>query len=69
MNIQIIDTKKILSHKNFSSLSFWQGENWKNILEKSHQAREVFYFGNPEKTFFLVEIRSVGAGFFGAFIL
>lgn len=61
--------EKTFSHPQFSEISFWQSKNWKNILEKSHQAREVFYFWNPEKTFFLVEIRSVGAGFFGAFIL
>ncbi len=51
------------------NLSFWQGISWQNILKKSHQAEEVFYFWNPDSTFFAVEIRSIGAGFFGAFIL
>lgn len=69
MTYSFFDSEKIISHKNFSSLSFWQGEKWKNILQKSTQAREVFYFGNPEKTFLQIEIRSVGAGFFGAFSL
>lgn len=55
--------------KNIPEFSLWQSDAWKNILTKSGQAREVFYFGNPDSTFFLVEIRSVGAGFFGAFIL
>ena len=57
------------SGKNIPELSLWQSAAWKNILTKSGQAREVFYFGNPDATFFLVEIRAVGAGFFGAFIL
>ena len=57
------------SGKNIPEFSLWQSGAWKNILAKSGQAREVFYFGNPDSTFFLVEIRSVGAGFFGAFIL
>ncbi len=26
------------------NLSFWQGISWQNILKKSHQAEEVFYF-------------------------
>lgn len=52
-----------------SNLSFWQSDFWKNILYKSNQAEEVFYFWNEKSTFFLVEIRSVWAGFFGAFIL
>lgn len=50
-------------------VSLWQSPSWMHILQKSKQAREVFYFGNPDSTFFLVEIRSVGAGFFGAFSL
>lgn len=59
----------VFSEKDFSRFSFWQTPIWKNILEKSAQAKEVFYVWNPNSTFFLVEIRSVGAGFFGAFIL
>lgn len=49
--------------------SFWQSHFWKEILETSWQAKEVFWFGNPESTFFLVEIRSLWFWFFGAFIL
>lgn len=50
-------------------VSFWQSDFWQKILISSGQATEVFYFGNKESTFFLVEIRSLGAGFFGAFVL
>lgn len=65
----IFEYEKLVSHPHISEISFWQSVSWKHILEKSTQAREVFYFGNPSSTFFQVEIRSIGAGFFGAFIL
>lgn len=53
----------------FVETSFWQSDAWRRILSRSGQAREVCYFGNPEGSYFLVEIRSLGMGFFGAFIL
>ena len=48
-------------------LSFWQSPYWHDILEASSHVREVFYFGNVTSTFFLIEIRSIGLGQFGAF--
>jgi hypothetical protein len=50
-------------------LSFWQLPVWKNILLKSGQAKEAFYYGDIHSTFLLIEIRSIGLGFFGAFVL
>jgi lipid II:glycine glycyltransferase (peptidoglycan interpeptide bridge formation enzyme) len=52
-----------------SELSFWQSHTWKRILERSHQAREVFYFGHVDGTFLLVEIRQLQLGMTGAFVL
>lgn len=52
-----------------SGLSFWQSHTWKRILENSHQAKEVFYFGNIQWTFLLVEIRTLKLGMLGAFVL
>lgn len=52
-----------------SSLSFWQSHTWKRILEDSHQAREVFYFGNTDSTFLLLEIRTLKLGMLWAFVL
>jgi lipid II:glycine glycyltransferase (peptidoglycan interpeptide bridge formation enzyme) len=52
-----------------SGLSFWQSHTWKRILEDSHQAEEVFYFGNTDGTFFLVEIRTLKLGMLWAFVL
>lgn len=54
---------------NDSCLSFWQSHTWKKILQDSHQACEVFYFGNLEKTFLLVEIRTLKFGMLWAFVL
>ena len=51
------------------ALSFWQSHIWSSILVESNQAKEVFYFGNLDSTFLLVEIRSIGFGFYGAFSL
>lgn len=50
-------------------LAFWQSHTWKSILEKSWQAREVFYFWQREATYFLVEIRTLKLGMLGAFVL
>lgn len=52
-----------------SNLSFWQTHTWKQILEKSWQAHEVFYFWDTDTTFLLVEIRTLKLGMLGAFIL
>jgi hypothetical protein len=41
--------------------SFWQSKSWAKILQESHQVEEVFYFGNLEYGFLLIEIRSIGA--------
>lgn len=51
------------------ALSFWQSSIWSSILIESNQAKEVFYFGNLDSTFLLIEIRSIGFGFYGAFSL
>ena len=51
------------------NLSFWQSQIWQSILIESNQAQEVFYFGNIQSTFLLVEVRSIGFWFFGAFSL
>lgn len=53
----------------FSGLSFWQSKIWANILKNSWQAQDVYYYWNTDSTYFLVEIRSIGAGLSGAFIL
>ena len=50
-------------------LSFWQSHTWKRILEESHQAQEVFYYGNLDGTYLLVEIRTLKLGMLGAFVL
>ena len=50
-------------------LSFWQSPTWADILKESGQAREVFYYGDIQSTYLLIEIRSVWLGFFGAFSL
>lgn len=55
-----------LLHK---SVSFWQSHYWYNILQFSGHVREIFYFGNPDTTFLLIEIRAVGLGMYGAFSL
>jgi hypothetical protein len=62
---------KILSSSEIQSdtLPFWQTPIWSDILLSSHQAREVFYFWNPNGSYILIEIRSIGLGFFGAFSL
>ena len=52
-----------------SSVSFWQSTIWFQILTDSRQAKEVFYYGNIESSFFLVEIRSIGMWLYGAFVL
>ncbi len=52
-----------------SGFSFWQSHTWKHILERSHQAQEVFYFGHVDGTFLLVEIRELHLGMTGAFVL
>lgn len=65
MQYRIISLPEI----HLEGLSFWQLPVWKNILLKSGQAREVFYYGDIHSTFLLVEIRSIGLGFFGAFVL
>ncbi|MBC7503963.1 peptidoglycan bridge formation glycyltransferase FemA/FemB family protein [Candidatus Gracilibacteria bacterium] len=52
-----------------SHLSFWQSSIWADILTDSGQARETFYFGEAESTCLLIEIRSIGLGFFGAFAI
>jgi FemAB family len=51
------------------NLSFWQTESWKTLLQKTGYAKEVFYYGKEGGTCILVEIRSLGWGFFGAFSL
>lgn len=51
------------------NLSFWQSSIWLSILIESNQAKEVFYFGNINSTFLLIEVRSIGFGFYGAFSL
>ncbi len=57
-----------ISEVSDAHLSFWQSSYWKQILLDSNQAKEVFYFGNTGSTYFLVEIRSIGFGLFGAFV-
>lgn len=69
MTYSYLSSEKIFSKKNLSEFSFWQSNNWKNILEKSEQADEVFYFWDEQKTFAMIEKRSIGGGFYGAFIL
>lgn len=65
MQYRIIPTSEIEG----SDLSFWQSPTWTGILTDSLQAREVFYYGNIQSTYILVEIRSIGLGFAGAFSL
>lgn len=65
MKYSIINPSEI----HFSDFSFWQSPEWKKILQNSRQAKEVFYFWNLKWTVFLVEIRSLWAGFLGAFCL
>jgi FemAB family len=52
-----------------SALSFWQSNTWQKILLTSGQAKDVFYFGNKDSSYLLIEIRSIGLGLFGAFSL
>ncbi len=52
-----------------SQLSFWQSPIWADILTASKQVREAFYYGNIHSSFILIEIRSIGLGFFGAFAI
>jgi len=65
MKYTYIDKKDIPRTK----VSFWQSPYWHDILESSSHAREIFYFGNIDTTFLLIEIRSIGLGQFGAFSL
>ncbi len=65
MQYRIIPVSEIES----SDPSFWQSPTWADILMESGQAREVFYYGDMQSTYLLVEIRSVWLGFFGAFSL
>jgi FemAB family len=51
-----------------STFSWWQSPLWRDILIESAQACEVFYFGNIDH-YILVEIRSIGLGQYGAFVL
>lgn len=52
------------------NLSFWQSQIWQSILTESNQAQEVFYFGNIQSTFLLIEVRFLLVfDFFGAFSL
>jgi hypothetical protein len=57
------------SQINLENLSFWQSKTWSDILSNSGQVQEIFYYGNRESTVLLIEIRSIGLGFFGAFAL
>ncbi len=52
-----------------SWVSFWQSPIWKSILLDSHQAREVFYYGNIQGTWMLLEIRALHFWQFWAFSL
>ena len=52
-----------------TALSFWQSHTWKRILEQSHQANEVFYYGNLEGTYLLIEIRKLKFWMLWAFVL
>lgn len=52
-----------------SHLSFWQSTIWNKILIDSSQVKEIFYYGNIESSFLLVEIRSIGVWFYWAFAL
>ena len=65
MQYRIIPTSEIEG----STLSFWQSPTWTGILTDSLQAREVFYYGDIHSTYILIEIRSIGLGFAGAFSL
>ena len=51
------------------NLSFWQANIWWDILSESWQVRDIFYYGNLQGTFLLIEVRSIGLGHFGAFSL
>jgi hypothetical protein len=53
---------------NSSTFSWWQSPIWRDILIESGQAREAFYFGYDSQCI-LVEIRSIGLGQYGAFVL
>jgi lipid II:glycine glycyltransferase (peptidoglycan interpeptide bridge formation enzyme) len=49
-------------------LSFWQSARWRDILMLSRQAKQVCYWGDAVSRV-LVEIRSIGLGQYGAFVL
>lgn len=49
-------------------LSFWQSARWRDILMLSWQAKQVWYWGDGVSRV-LVEIRSIGLGQYGAFVL
>lgn len=49
-------------------ISFWQSVHWRQILLDSHQAEEVFYYGD-QIHFLLVEIRTIWARQRGAMSL
>lgn len=55
MKYNFFDTEQV-EHLN---LSFWQSPAWYRLLSESHQAKEVFYFGDPSATFLLIEIRRI----------
>ncbi len=55
------------SEINWRNISFWQSPIWSRIILESWQAKESFYYGNIESTFLLIEIRSIGLGFYWAF--
>ncbi len=63
MNYSILDP-----HKTHSE-SFWQSSTWFNILSRSGQISDIFFFWSSSETWMLIEIRSIGLGQLGAFAL
>ncbi len=51
------------------NLTFWQSQIWSDILKDSSQVQDIFYYGNTQSTYLLIEIRTLGLGFLGAFAL
>ncbi len=49
--------------------SFWQSQLWREILTRSEQASEVFYFWDVSGSYILVEIRSIWLGQYAGFSL